>query len=82
MNANEIREMLRRDPFEPFRIRLSSGDAYEIRDPNTVAIMKNRLFVAFPDGETWAFCSYLHIAAVESVRNGRGRKSSRKPRGR
>jgi len=30
-----------------------------------------RLFIAFPDGEQWAFCPYLHIAALESVGNGR-----------
>ncbi len=60
--------MLRRDPFEPFRIRLTSGDSYEIRDPNAVALGKNRAFVAFSDADRWAAFPYLHIAAVESLR--------------
>jgi hypothetical protein len=68
MNSEEIRDLLRRDPFEPFRIKLTSGDAYEVRDPYTVAVMKNRLFIAFPEGERWTFCPCLHIAAVESLR--------------
>ena len=66
MNPQDIRDLLERHPFEPFRIRLGSGDAYEVRDPNTIALMKNRLFIAFPDGERWTFCPYLHIAAVEA----------------
>ena len=40
MNANELRGLLNHEPFEPFRIRLSSGDAYEVRDPNSVAVGK------------------------------------------
>ena len=67
MNPNGIRELLRREPFEPFRIRLTGGDAYDIRDPNSVALGKSRVFVAFPDTDQWAFFAYLHIAVVESL---------------
>ena len=76
MNATELREMLNHDPFEPFRIRLSSGDAYEVRDPNSVAVAKSRAFIFFTHHEGWTFFSYLHVAAVESLTNGhrRGRK--------
>ena len=79
MNANELRELLNHEPFEPFRIRLSSGDAYEVRDPNSVAVGKNRAFIFFTDHEGWTFFSYLHVTAVESVRDGhrRGRKPGR-----
>ncbi len=77
MNPDQIRGLLRRDPFEPFRIRLSSGDSYRVMDPNAVALMKSRLFIAFPGGERWTFCPYLHIAAVESIGNGHGRKPRR-----
>lgn len=65
MNREALQELLRKEPFEPFRIRLSSGDFYEVRDPSSVALMKNRAFIAMPDGERWSFCAYLHIAAVE-----------------
>lgn len=66
MNADEIREWLSKEPFEPFRLRLSSGDVMEVGEPQSVAVMRNRLFVALPDGEKWVFIPYLHIAAVES----------------
>ena len=80
MGAHEFREILTREPFEPFRIRLSSGDSYEIRDPQAVALMRNRLFVALPDGDRWVFIPFLHVAAVEAVTNGRARRASGRKR--
>jgi hypothetical protein len=68
MGSDDIRVLLRREPFEPFRIRLTSGDSYEIRDPNSVTLGKNRVFVAFPDADGWAAFAYLHSAIVESLR--------------
>lgn len=70
MTAEEIRNLLSREPFEPFHLCLSSGEAYDICDPRSVALMKNRIFVAPPDGERWVFIAYLHIAATEGVGNG------------
>jgi len=70
MSVESIREMLDRQPFEPFRIVTSSGESYVIRNPNLVALMKSRLFIALPDGERWTFLNYLHVTAVEAVRNG------------
>ncbi len=66
MNRDRIRELLRREPFEPFRFHLTSGDTYEIRDPNSVALGQRRVFVAFLDADRKAFFPYLHIAAIET----------------
>lgn len=74
MNPDGIRELLRRDPFEPFRFHLTSGDVYEIRDPNSVALGQRRVFVAFPDADRQAFFPYLHIAAIETIANGHQRR--------
>ena len=70
MNPDKIRERLRREPFEPFRFHLTSGDTYEVRDPNGVALGQRRVFLAFPDADRQAFFPYLHIAAIETVVNG------------
>lgn len=77
MDARSLTDMLDREPFEPFRICLSSGESYEVRNPHTVALMKSRVFIAFPDSERSAFVSYLHIAALETI-NGHGKNG--KPR--
>jgi len=67
MTGEELREILAREPFEPFRIRLGSGDSYEIRDPQSVAVMRSRLFLALANGDRWVFIPFLHIAAVEAL---------------
>jgi hypothetical protein len=74
MTVNELREFLTREPFEPVRIRLSSGDAYEIHNPDLAVVMKSRLFIAFPGTDRWTLIPFLHIAAVEAIGNGRARK--------
>ncbi len=48
MNAGELTELLHEEPFEPFRVRLSSGDTYEVHNPDLAVVMRSRLFLAFP----------------------------------
>jgi hypothetical protein len=70
MIADAIRDALTADPFEPFRIMTSGGESFVVRDPQTVALMKSRVFIAHPKGDKWTFLLYLHIAGIESVTNG------------
>jgi len=73
MNTDDLREILDREPFEPFRLVTSSGESYEVRDPHAVAIMQSRLFVALPT-DRWVILPYLHINAVENLSNGHPRR--------
>lgn len=70
MTAQEISELLSREPFEPFRFHLTSGDKYEIRDPHSIALGGRRVFYAVPGSDRLVFFPYLHIAAIESLENG------------
>jgi hypothetical protein len=70
--------MLDREPFTPFRICLSSGESYDVRNPHMVALMKSKAFVALPDSERWTFVSYLHIASLETLSNGRHPRGGRR----
>jgi hypothetical protein len=38
MTRDEIRELLVHDPFEPFKIKLTSGNSYDVRDPNSLTL--------------------------------------------
>jgi hypothetical protein len=49
MSAIVIRESLSRRPFEPFRIRLSSGDAYDVRHPENALLVKSGIYLSLPD---------------------------------
>jgi hypothetical protein len=77
MTPADIRERLARDPFEPFRIRGSSGESYPVLSPFSVAMMKSKIFIAAPNSDRWAELSYLHIAAIESL-NGEHKAASRR----
>ncbi len=77
MLVADIKERLSKDPFEPFRIRSSSGECYDISSPFLVALMKSKLFIAVPNTDRWAELSYLHIAALESGKNGHNGRGSR-----
>jgi hypothetical protein len=65
MNSESIRQLLRRQPFEPFARRLTNGDVHVIRHPEMVLIVGPRLVVGYPDTERIAIVSLLHIAAIE-----------------
>lgn len=78
MIARELEELLEREPFEPFRIRLSSGDVYEIRNPALTVPMRSRLLIVFPKSDRWTLVPFLHIAAIERLDNGNGHKPRRR----
>lgn len=71
-----IREMLDRDPFEPFRILTSARESFIIRDPYSVALMGSQVFIAVPRTDRSTYVPYLHVAAVETIGNGRGARGS------
>ncbi len=78
MIRENIRELLERDPFVPFRLVLSSGTQYDVMDAHFAALLKSEVFVVFPDGERWAHVPLLHIASIETIGNGRGRRGTRR----
>ena len=80
MAADELRKLLEREPFETFRLRVTSGDAHEIRNPGLAMVMKSRLFIAAPDSDRWTLIPFLHIAAIETIADGRARRP-RRPHG-
>ena len=72
MSAAQIQEALKRRPFEPFRIRLSSGDNYEVRHPENALLLRGGVYLAvldergeLPEVPTW--CSLLHVTAIEPI---------------
>lgn len=80
MIAENIRNLLRRDPFVPFRLILTSGGHYDVVNPELAVVLKSEVFIAFPDGERWAHVPLLHIASLETIRNGHARKQGRRHR--
>jgi hypothetical protein len=69
MNMETIREWLRREPFEPFEIRLSNGEVHPIRHPENVALGKIRIVIAYPEVDRMVHCSLVHINSIEALQS-------------
>jgi len=67
MNIETLREFVRRQPFEPFVIRMSNGEVHEILHPECLAIGKNRVVVTDPDTDRTVYCALIHINTVEPL---------------
>jgi len=74
MLSKELNELVRREPFVPFRVVTSSGREFDITDPHNTVVMKSELFIAFPGGESWTLIPLLHVSSIEPL--GNGKKSS------
>ena len=51
MRPEDILELLRKHPFEPFRIHLSDGVAYDVRHPDMAIVQRSKVIVAVPGPE-------------------------------
>jgi len=76
MTSETFKEILRKHPFEPFRVVMSSGESYIISHPEMALATARTLVLSIPDpthpeGERFAFCSYLHVAHVEILKPSR-----------
>lgn len=81
MTGKTFRDILNRRPFEPLRVVMSSGESYVVLHPEIAFATAESLILALPDpsresGERLVFCSYLHIAHVESLKAQPDRQAS------
>jgi len=75
-----IRELVKRDPFVPFRLTLRSGKHYDVLDAESAGRLKAEVIVVFPEGERWAQVPRLHTVSIETRGDGRGRRNARRKR--
>ena len=62
---DELKELLRRDPFHPFRIVTTSGHAYDVANPLSLALAETYLFYAYPKSDRSARIRLSQIVALE-----------------
>lgn len=73
MRPEEILELLRRRPFIPLRVHLTDGRVYDIRHPEQVLVLRQRLDIGIqPDPKTGVVegvehCSLLHVVRIEET---------------
>ncbi|HZT79033.1 MAG TPA: hypothetical protein VFA26_02325 [Gemmataceae bacterium] len=73
MRPEELTELLRTRPFVPLRIHKTDGQTYDIRRPDLVMVLRQRVDIGMqPDPATGVLervehCSLLHIVRVEEL---------------
>jgi len=72
MTVQTFRDLLAQRPFIPFRIVLSSGEAYEVRHPEMAMLTRTDLLVGTGDSAegvpaNFRICSLLHITSIEPL---------------
>ena len=69
MNAETLREMIQRRPFEPFCLRLSNGETHEVRHPECAVVGKNKVLVYYPEQDRFVFVALIHVNSVELLQS-------------
>jgi len=64
MNAESIRELMHRRPFEPFEVHMTNGEIYRVSHPELVFLAGARLLIYYPESDRLVWCSLLHVANV------------------
>lgn len=83
MGPDDIRAKLDTRPFQPFRIHLSDGAAFEVRHPELAIVSKRELVVGVPPSKEarvadhLVYLSLMHITRIEPIQTN-GNRSSRK----
>jgi hypothetical protein len=62
---NDLKELLGRDPFSPFRIVVTSGNAYAVTSPFQVALGASQLNYCYPKSDRWAVLRLNQVVAYE-----------------
>ena len=74
MRPDDVRSLLRQQPFQPFRLCLLDGSSYEIRHPDQVVVGRSTLSLAGtisglpqPLAERDVIVALLHISRLEPI---------------
>ena len=49
MAPEELRDMVRRRPFQPFRVHLDDGRQYDVLYPEVTLVSQTTMLIGFPD---------------------------------
>ena len=77
MDLQGIREAIKRQPFEPFRMCLSDGRKLAIKHQEAVAVGRRRLIVVQPN-DSWTVVEPLMVVSLDYTGATRGNGRSKK----
>jgi hypothetical protein len=65
--TERLEELLRQEPFVPFRVILTSGNSYDVTSPLMVAIGRTELSYYYPKSDKLAHLRLNQLAALETL---------------
>lgn len=66
IDPGSILELLEKDPFEPFRIRMNDGQQFDVTNPALAVPLEVLLFLAMPKRDRFKLISYQNITSIEA----------------
>jgi len=71
MRPTDLTELVRKQPFAPFRIHITDGTTYDVRHPDQIIVLRSRavLAVGGDNGvpEQLEHVSLLHVVRIEEL---------------
>ncbi len=72
MEADELLNVIKRQPFEPVRIHVSDGAFYDVKHPDQVLISRRWVHIGVPGNNGGVFqrihiVAYLHITRIQPL---------------
>lgn len=67
MNSETMQSMLQRQPFQPLEVRMSNGDAHQIRHPEMAFLLRSSIILGSPESDDFEFLSLLHVVDVKAM---------------
>ncbi len=80
MDLNGLREAIRKQPFEPFAIRLADGRSLRVNHPELVAVGKRRAVVIQEDDSCLWLEPLLIVSLDWSVKEPKGKEGNGSPK--
>lgn len=80
MTVQTFRDLLKQQPFQPFRLVMSSGRTYEVRHPEMAWLTRTAILVGIDEADDgvpaeFKICSLLHVTAVEPLSASESRRA-------
>jgi hypothetical protein len=73
MNQLEIQEAARRQPFRPFRLVLTNGEAFDVHHPELIMIGRRSAVIGIPKSQKQTYyerttiVDLLHVVRIENL---------------
>ncbi len=83
MSPQDILELLKVEPFQPFEMQLTTGETFTVQHPEDLLVGRTKCYLpVFENGlvDRMVHLALVHIVKIEPVNHGPRKRRTRKPR--